>query len=352
MNQYDERYEIRLAKKTDIETIMKFINDYWRENHIMSQNRTLFEYEYLDVDEETVNMVLAIDRLTGLLEGIFGFLRCSNVQDNYKKDIWGSMWKVNSEHDNMPLLGIELAKRVYELTGCRYQIGNGANPNTTVMLRRLYFGEKTVKMKQYYYLNSSKTEFKVAVINRKWIPTTNKNGIVTCMERYDSISEVSKYFDIEKVDTIPYKDNWYLNKRYFKHPWYHYQVYGLYTVEKQTVEALMVTREVECNGEKILRIVDYIGNQQLFSGLSNEFENMVKENNYEYIDFYVYGFDEKVICDAGFQRREENDENIIPNYFEPFLQENVEIWAHYKEEGTLFFKADGDQDRPNICPKT
>lgn len=351
MNQYDERYEIRLARKTDIETIMKFINDYWRENHIMSQNRTLFEYEYLDADGETVNMVLAIDRATGLIEGIFGFLKCSNVQDNNKKDIWGSIWIVNSSHDNTPLLGIELAKRVYEFTNCRYQIGNGANPKTTVPLRKLYFGEKTVKMKQYYYLNSAKKEFKIAVIHDKWIPRCNRSALPTCMERYDSIDEVKKCFDIENLDAIPYKDNWYLNKRYFDHPWYHYQVYGLHTAEQQVIEALMVTREVECNGEKVLRIMDYIGNQKLFSGLSTEFQRIVEENDYEYIDFYVYGFDEKVIYDAGFQKREENDENIIPNYFEPFLQKNVEIWAHYKTEGTLFFKADGDQDRPNICPQ-
>lgn len=351
MNRYDERYEIRLARREDIESIMQFINDYWREGHILSRNRALFEYEYLDEDGVTVNMILAIDRGTELLEGLFGFLKCSAGRWIDKKDIWGSLWYVNPSHNNIPLLGIELAKRVYELTGCRYQIGNGANPSTTVPLRKLYFGEKTAKMIQYYCLNPDKNKFAIPVIHHRWHPQYKDESTRTYMEQYSSIDEVTKKYDIEKLDVIPYKDNWYLNKRYFKHPWYHYQVYGLYTEIDPAVKALMVGREVKCNGAKVLRIVDYLGEQNLFSGLAYEFRNLMRENDYEYIDFYVYGFNEEIIRNAGFCRREDNDENIIPNYFEPFLQKNVDIWVHYKEEGTMFFKADGDQDRPNICPQ-
>ena len=43
----------------------------------------------------------------------------------------------------------------------------------------------------------------------------------------------------------------------------------------------------------------------------------------------------------------ENDENVIPNYFAPFVQENVEIFFHAPNEEIVFCKADGDQDRPN-----
>ena len=350
---FDERYEIRLGQKGDIGMIMRFIHEHWREGHIMSQSRELFEYEFLDVDGETVNMVLAIDRQTELLEGIFGFLRCSAEKDPGRKDIWGSMWKVreNPQNPNMPLLGVELAKRVYALTGCRYQIGNGANPHTSVVLRKLYFGEKTVKMSQYYLLNGEREEYKIAVIKNRWIPQGRRDAPVTHMQRFCSMDEVLGHFDVGSVDAIPYKDNWYFNKRYFNHPWYRYQVYGLSRGGEQGTGALLVTREVECNGSKALRIVDYIGDQGLFAGLAGEFQDLIKENDYEYIDFYAHGFLEQAAFDAGFRKREEKDGNVIPNYFEPFLQENVEIWAHYKEEGTLFFKADGDQDRPNQCPE-
>ncbi len=348
MNKYDERYEIRLASKDDIEAIMKFIHDCWREDHIMSKNRELFEYEYLDGD--TVNFVIAIDRTSQCIEGIFGFLRCSHTEDTGKKDIWGSMWKVNPSHDNIPLLGIELAKRVYVLTGCRYQIGNGANPDTTVLLRKLYFGESTVKMNQFYYLNDKKDQYEIAVINEKWSPRVKDNAIQK-LHRYLSMQEVREHFDIDTVDAIPYKDNWYFEKRYFMHPIYRYQVYGVESEDGQ-VKALLVTREVRYSQSRVLRIVDYVGEQELFAGLSKIMKQWIEEQDYEYIDFYEFGFNEQAILDAGFRKRADTDRNIIPNYFEPFLQENVDIWAHYKEKGTLFFKADGDQDRPNMAPDT
>ena len=47
MNEYDERYEIRIAQKKDIPDIMDFIRHHWREDHIMATNRAFFEYEFL-----------------------------------------------------------------------------------------------------------------------------------------------------------------------------------------------------------------------------------------------------------------------------------------------------------------
>ena len=44
-----------------------------------------------------------------------------------------------------------------------------------------------------------------------------------------------------------------------------------------------------------------------------------------------------------------NDHEVIPNYFEPFLKKNVSIEFAYKakENNYAIFKADSDQDRPN-----
>ena len=37
---------IRFAEEKDIPEIMKFIDEYWRKNHIMSRNRSLFEFQH------------------------------------------------------------------------------------------------------------------------------------------------------------------------------------------------------------------------------------------------------------------------------------------------------------------
>lgn len=341
MNKFDERYEIRLAKLADISMIMEFIDRHWRKGHIMAVDRELFEYEYVNKDK--VNFVLAIDKISHSLEGIFGFINCSYSNIN-KRHIWGSMWKVLD--GNMPLLGIELAKRVINLSHCQLQIGNGANPNTTIPLRKIFFKEKTGKMKHFYLLNKKIKEYKIAVIHDEKETTSKIQRMNKNIIRFTSIDQLKEEFDLKHNNSyIPFKDYEYINKRYFNHPYYKYDIYGV--KNDGNVEALLVLREVQANGSKVLRIMDYIGNHELFKYLNDFFMNKLEENDYEYVDFYVLGFRENLILEAGFIRRTENDTNIIPNYFEPFLQENVEIWVHYKDANTTFFKADGDQDRPN-----
>ena len=362
---FDKRYDIRLARLADVGMIMRYIDEVWRKGHIMGADRELFLYEYANGDD--VNILMAIDKDSGELEAIFGFLNSSdpgNPANTGKRDIWGSMWKVNDAKPNMPLLGIELARRVVPMTGCRMHIGNGANAQTTIPLRRLYFREKTVRMRQYYYLNPNIDfdNFKIAVVNQ-W-PAVANTGAKACAEAgactgaksflvpLPTMDALRRLYciELEQPGAIPYKDSWYIEKRYYRHPYYTYSVYGVHD-GMGVMGALLIVRVAEANGGRALRIVDYIGRHRLFAGLRSEFERLLVEFDCEYADFFVYGFDETAIFSAGFHVREDNDINVIPNYFEPFLQQNVDIWAHYQLDGTLFFKADGDQDRPNIYRK-
>ena len=338
---FDDVYDIRLATIKDIPMIMTFIDSHWKKGHIMGNNRAFFEYEFVHGDD--VDFIIAIKKATQTLEAIFGFLRCSKQKNG---DIWGSMWKVNDESDNMNLLGIEIAKRVYDLTGCHYYCGNGANPKTTVPLRKLFFREKTVKMQQFYWLNSNRAEYKIAEINTKWAPTRKEGTPRYEVRKFENFESLSKEFNVEAVRNTPHKDSWYINKRYFHHPVYHYDAYGIY--DGDVVKAIFFTREVSAEGSSVLRIVDYIGEHEMLSGIFDAMESLVKAHNYEYIDFFEFGVDDRFLYDAGFKNREDDD-NIIPNYFEPFVRKNVDIWAHYKLDGTTFFKADGDQDRPNFA---
>lgn len=344
MSKFDERYEIRLASYEDIEEIMSFIDRCWRKNHILAKDRILFEYEFLEKDR--VNMVLAVDRKMGSLEGIFGFLPCSHIQDKSKWDIWGSLWKVNEEHGNMPLLGIEMAKKIYELTGCRMCLGGGVNPKSALPLRKKVFKDRTGKMKQYYCLNPDIEKYRICKIEEaRYLPYKEKQHLQEIVE-LPSMEELKRVFDVEKENSYPYKDNWYVEKRYYRHPYYKYQVFGL--KEEKEVLAVVVCRSVEAEGTRILRIVDYMGKHQSFAETGEFWRKQMTEHQYEYVDFYEFGMDDKILEDAGFVCRKEEDANVIPNYFGPFLQKNVDIWVSYKFENTTFFKADSDQDRPNL----
>ena len=72
----------------------------------------------------------------------------------------------------------------------------------------------------------------------------------------------------------------------------------------------------------------------------------------EYVDFVEVGLEDKELVDAGFINRKSYENVIVPNYFEPFLRENVDLDYAFKtvaaDAPKVFFKADADQDRPNI----
>ena len=63
-----------------------------------------------------------------------------------------------------------------------------------------------------------------------------------------------------------------------------------------------------------------------------------------------FGLPEETFTKMGFELLDLDGETIVPNYFEPFEQRNVKIEIAYKTKGDNYvaFKADSDQDRPNI----
>ena len=63
-----------------------------------------------------------------------------------------------------------------------------------------------------------------------------------------------------------------------------------------------------------------------------------------------YGIKNSYFFDAGFKLLNYNQNDIVPNYFEPFVKKNINLLFAYKtpqNKKIRIFKGDGDQDRPN-----
>ena len=342
MNEFDERYDIRLATVQDIDNIMQFIGTHWRKGHVLSIDRDYFEFEFRD--EDKVNFILAIDKEKGSIEALLGFVKAS--KDSDKLDIWGSIWKVNNAQENMNMLGVELQKRLKKLTGCRFHNRIGMNRRTAVPIVRLNLGSTVKKMNHYYMLNNKIDDYQIAHIEEKRVREEGDNlGEIHIIETFN---ELSTCIDINSLDAMPYKDEWYVKHKFYDNPKRKYLVYGIKSAPTKEIEAFFVARECEYMGNKVLRILDYYGERKVLISIEDALSRLMEEKNYEYIDFYNYGFESEYLEQAGFYLRENCDKNIIPNYFEPFIKQNVDIWISYDSEGMLFFKADGDQDRANV----
>ena len=70
------------------------------------------------------------------------------------------------------------------------------------------------------------------------------------------------------------------------------------------------------------------------------------------MDIYSYGISKKILKKAGYINRYNVKNLIVPNYFEPFVRENVDIFCAFKtslnKKKIKLFKGDGDGDRPSI----
>lgn len=336
MSKIYEEYTIRLATIDDIPAIMQFIRDYWKTSHILGNNLDFFRYEM--VINGQVNFILAELKTTGSLEGIHGFIPASVSET--KKDIWGVMWKVKK--DATPGLGMELKRKLKELTHARMECGVGLNPKTALPILR-FMKYRTGRMRHYYML-SNRDEYKIALIRHF--------AFEGCAESQCRVEQAADFelllerFDFSVLEECkPYKDGWYIEHRYFQHPIYQYQVFLISEPGQDKARGILVTREQHAMGSTVLRIIDFIGQKELFAGLGTFFCGIL--DKYEYIDIYVAGVDNAIIQSAGFTERAENDENILPDYFAPYVRKNVDIWVESTEENCTFFKGDGDQDRPS-----
>ena len=343
-SKYDEKYIFRIANTDDIDCIMLFIRTHWHKNHILATNRAFFCYQHLIGDR--INFILAINKETTQIEAIEGFIQYSKELI----DIAPVMWRV-ADYSQMPFLGIELVKREKILTGCRFYGSPGASPDTTVQLTSKLLKHAVGKMDHFYQLSADVQDYKIAMIYDKTL--YNKTLKVSsnssmCLILFDDYNFIRKKFDFsDYITSLPYKDGWFIKRRYFDHPVYKYIVWGVCT-QNCTIKGVLFAREIKQNTAKILRIVDYRGDIGALAGLRKSFEKLLVENKYEYIDFYCAGIPRSILFEAGFIIKDERNGDIIPNYFEPFIQKNIDIWYNMSDSTALVFKGDGDQDRPNF----
>lgn len=325
---------IRFAKEADISGIMDFIDNYWRKGHILGTNTDFFRYEHLL--DEGVTYVISEDT-EGKINAILGYIPYGKK----KRDIMTVMWKAN--HTANPSLGLDLFYFLLQNADGRII----ASPGSNRKLRGLYtyLGYQFGKMTQWYRLRR-KEEYKIVRIVDPRIP--QPSGQQSEFRKYETWEELTADFDFEayyKTDPKPLKEDWYVKKRYFFHPIYEYDIYGV-TDDSHKVSAIFVCRPVHINGSCVLRLVDCIGDPEKIKSATAMIDHLLAQYDAECADCYEAGVPDSFFLEAGWIKTEET-ENIIPNYFAPFVQENVDIYYFSTDPDVILFKGDGDQDRPN-----
>lgn len=331
-----EDYIIRFADRQDIPSIMSFIDSDWRKGHILSYDRKLFEWQY--VNNQKVNMVLGLNAKNEI-QAVLGYIAYGADKD---KDYCTSIWKAKA---GTSFLGIKLLLFLLKEEPHRVMFSNGINVGTSGgIYQRL--GIHIDKLKQWYRLQSNITNYKIAKIEKGEVPRIDVSDkfYLSLVSSFDEfVTCVSPEMFAKK--NIPFKGKEYINSRYFNHPSYNYQIYAVFD-ENRIAHSAIVFRLQMYKEACALRIVDFLGRLDDFYYLTKNIEEVAEFYNAEYIDIYEYGLDDSRLYDSGWLLVGSN-ENIIPNYFAPYVQENVEINICTTNKNIVLFKGDGDQDRPN-----
>lgn len=325
---------IRFAKCYDLEPIMKFIDSYWKKGHILAGNRKMFEWQY-GLDEERISFVIGEEN--GAIKGVLGFIPYERAMGG---DYALALWKTIPS--GRPFMGAELLMFLKKEGNARHIVCPGINLRTTERLYRLA-GMHVGKMTQWYRLNHQAQAFVIGKICDREIPPLNCGA---CNYRqYSRFDQLREAFCFDKVGGVPEKTEKYFEWRYFRHPAYEYIVLGIYG-KAQALGAVAVVRIQEYRKAKAIRFVDYIGDFSLFLAATAALDSIMERVGAEYVDLYEAGVGEHILRSSGW-KKVDGSGNIIPNYFAPFEQSNVDIYYSASSGHTVLFRGDGDQDRPN-----
>ncbi|TMX34364.1 hypothetical protein [Vibrio sp. Hep-1b-8] len=315
--------EIRFCTEADYHELNEFLAKNWSEDFSVVRSKQLFDFLYKG-HGSSINFVIAKkqDRIVACL----GLTFYNEVEPD--SDVFLSLWR---SVDDDSSTGVALVKFVMN-KGYRSISSVGVRKDVLLIYKLLGFD--IGKMTHSYRLNNAMKEFDI-------FDGDIKNNII----QYDSkncFRQVNAFIDIPKNNGELAKTIWYLNHRYFSHPSYQYLVFAQY--KRECIDGYIVVRPIDINQGKVLRLVDIIGDVSL-PCMVHFLDDILKRDGYEYFDLYSHGINSLDLVQSGLTIRED-DEVIVPNYFEPFLKQNEDKYYFTNSNSARLFKGDGDADRP------
>lgn len=323
---------IRRALITERERCIDFINENFDWKLPLINLPEYFEYYYCG---KTLQFVLAEEN--GELLAIAGYILANNSET---PDLWVSVWVAKKGHNGV---GLELMNAMPRLLSANVVACNNIRANTCNFYRFLGW---TAERVPHYFRLSGQAEYHLArPADTALLPVRDDLSL-------DHVSTVNRLFGLgmPPCSHVPAKDVWYMARRYFAFPHLQYDVWS--ASEGGKLLGYLVTRTV-ASGEQgeipVLRIVDFVGEDAVLARLGGAIDRLLHEVGAEYAECYNVGIPADIWAAAGLKERLENDGNIIPNYLTPPLYDNTEYYYFTNQpENFVLFKADGDQDRPNL----
>lgn len=332
--------EISRCGAQDITQVMDFIGAYWQKNHVLSTHRALMDWQHRAPDG-AYHYLLA--RRGDTLLGVLGYIPTTQFDGTSaaQETIWLALWKIRDDA-TAPGLGLRMLGALTKLYPHATWGVNGINPEHPPMYRAL--GYRSVALSQHYLTHPTLPLRMVTAPRRRASPGS---AVFEPMNEA-ALAELT----LPGARAWPIKTPSYFAQRFLRHPFYAYRVWGVHW--QGSIQALIATRLATHEGSSMLRMVDFSGAANIVAECGTAIETLLVETGAEAADFWQYGMQEQYLAAAGFGCVDPaSTQEVVPNYFEPFLARNARILCVIKppsEASVLVCRADGDQDRPNRLP--
>lgn len=327
----------RLARPGEGAAIVDFINAHFDMRLPLLDRPELYQYYFAGPAGSAPHFAVA--EADGRYLSAAGYIPASQAPG---ADAWVSIWVAAKGHNGV---GLALMDALPGLLGAQVLACNNIRENTCKLYH--FLGWQAERVRHYYRLGApGPGGWTLAVPGP--LPPLPAGGDLALEPVADAAA--LQALGLPPTPHTPRKDLWYLRRRYFAYPHLRYDVWA--ARENGRLLAYAVTRTVpaaDTGCAPVLRLVDFIGQDAVLPRLGAALDRLLQRSGAEYLDCYNAGIPPQVWQAAGLRERLPGDGTVIPNYLTPPLRENTEYYYFAnRPEQFVLFKADGDQDRPNL----
>jgi hypothetical protein len=333
-----------MAEAHDKERMLAFLAAHWRADHIFVLAPQVFDWQYQKPDGG-YHIALALNEDDSVL-GFLGYIPTGQFDPDLGcDDIMLAVWKVR-EDMALPGVGLRLLKLIEKTHKPRIIGAIGISDMVEPIYKAFKYTLGQLHHAALFADTANAGKIAMNVPNFTPVPTTKDSAMLGPVldTQSDAVTRLAQGAGLAKSWT-------YLQNRYVNHPYYDYSLRGVFNGDD--LQSVIVWRKVEVNDMAILRIVDVIGPPEGLTQVSGALRDEVRDAGADYIDILQTGLDVDGLRAAGFISPADHTDLILPNFFAPFVASNVTIKLAYRDFETpgralTLFRADSDQDRPNL----